>query len=92
MERPRWITRLVCLLLAAQATWAWAETAPVTRTRPRQVYPTAAQPYIYNRVHNVGNIGFNITNYGFFGSQARAVRAYSRQRSGVRWAERMRTS
>lgn len=73
MNRPRWMYHLVSLILVAQATTALAETAPATRSRPTQITTAAAQPYVYNRVHNIGNIGFNITNYGFFGSELRGL-------------------
>jgi hypothetical protein len=53
---------------------AWAEVGPVRGTRRApQALPQAAQPYTYNRVHKVGNIGFSITNYGFFGSELRGL-------------------
>jgi len=34
----------------------------------------AETPFTTTRVHKIGNVGFCVTNYGFFGSQARAIR------------------
>jgi hypothetical protein len=35
---------------------------------------TAETPFTTTRVHKIGNMAFCVTNYGFFGSQARALR------------------
>jgi hypothetical protein len=67
----RWTTIawVLCLSVAVSA-----DTGPRTGTRhPYQAVPQAAQPYTYNRVHKIGNIGFSITNYGFFGSELRGI-------------------
>ena len=51
-----------------------AETGPDPGgRRPPKAEAQLTQPYTRLRVHKIGNIGFSITNYGFFGSQLRTV-------------------
>ena len=66
------------LAVAAALLWAsaaWGRDDEGNRRHDvLQADPSAGTPYITNRVHRVGNIAFCVTNFGFFGSQGRALR------------------
>jgi hypothetical protein len=49
------------------------DALPVERNR-YQPSGTAETPFTTTRVHRIGNMAFCVTNYGFFGSQARGIR------------------
>jgi len=61
--------------LAIVLTTAVSVESKISSERPRssgyRAEGAVAQPYTYNRVHRIGNIAFNVTNYGFFGSELR---------------------
>jgi len=67
------IALMAIVLLATSVTWGRDN---VSGRRIEPIAPTGAAgvPYITNRVHRIGNIGFCVTNYGFFGSESRGLR------------------
>jgi hypothetical protein len=64
---------LAATLLSGSLAWGRDDETERRHEVP-QAEAAVGTPYVTNRVHRVGNIGFCVTNYGFFGSQARAIR------------------
>jgi len=71
MKYSRILPAVVLVAATLSAMPASGATKSERSRDTRRFTAGAAQPYIYNRVHNVGNIGFSITNYGFIGSELR---------------------
>ena len=71
MNRTRTLSLLVLLTIACSA--GISEGAPIHADRriqlPNQALGAVEIPYITFRVHRVGNIGFNISNTGYFGNR-----------------------
>ncbi len=68
-------SKLVCAAICALAA-AILLSAPIQardsgvgHAMPIVANPVAGNPYLDNRVHKVGNVGLNVTNYGMFGTQ-----------------------
>lgn len=67
------VLALVCLMPAV----SWGRMSESARTFDPNKYQAggaAEIPFTTTRVHRIGNMAFCVTNYGFFGSQARAIR------------------
>jgi hypothetical protein len=67
------VAGMVCLLFAV----SWGRMSESARTFDPSKYQVSGAietPFTTTRVHRIGNMAFCVTNYGFFGSQARGIR------------------
>jgi len=68
---------LSLVVVIGLAPLAWGRMAPEAKQRDFERYQVSGAvevPLTQAKVHHIGNLAFCITNYGFFGSQARALR------------------